>query len=148
RTRSESMQREGRRSRGAPGRRFVGRTGASDERGALRPGERRTGGRSERRSAATEQGASPRPPRDGERLIVGRNPVREAFAAGTRVKRLYLAGEEARAVATELAALARERGVPVETVSREHIDALAAGTAHQGVVAVAEAFRYVDLDTI
>ncbi len=44
-----------------------------------------------------------------------------------------------------LVALAREHGVPIQLVEREHLDRLARSRAHQGVLAIAAAMGYADL---
>ena len=90
-----------------------------------------------------------RPGRDPERVVGGLHPVRELLRAGTVVHRVLVAeGREASTVLGEIRGLADDAGVPVETVSRDHLDARAEGLVHQGVLAVAPPFAYAELDGV
>jgi 23S rRNA (guanosine2251-2'-O)-methyltransferase len=79
-----------------------------------------------------------------KRLLTGPRFVLEGLRAGGRaeVHVVYVERLDAHA---DVARLARERGVPVEERSREALDRLAEGVRHQGVVAIAGAYPYVDL---
>jgi 23S rRNA (guanosine2251-2'-O)-methyltransferase len=82
--------------------------------------------------------------------IYGRRPVVESLRAGRRsFKRLALTGDpgESGAVA-EIVSLAREAGLPVETVQRQWLDARTQGANHQGVALEADDYPYSDLDDI
>jgi 23S rRNA (guanosine2251-2'-O)-methyltransferase len=75
--------------------------------------------------------------------IEGRNPVREALRAGRPINRILVAdGAATRGPLAEIMAAARAAGVRVERVPREKLDRIAAGRAHQGVIAETEGFRY------
>ena len=71
-------------------------------------------------------------------VIYGRNAVLEALRGGRRVEKILLAAG-AHGTAAQVARLARERAVPLETVERRELDRLAAGANHQGVVALVAA---------
>lgn len=81
-------------------------------------------------------------------LIFGRNPVREALLAGRPLNRLLLARGIVPRVHQELFALARERGVPVQSVERSFLDRLTGGQAHQGVAAYVAEQAYVDVEDL
>ena len=97
---------------------------------------------------------SRRRPQDGndehgdERLLIGRRAVLEALAEGawTQVATVYVAEESRGAVIDEICAAAAARGVPIEDRPRRELDARARGVRHQGVIALAEAFRYAALE--
>lgn len=80
--------------------------------------------------------------------IVGRNPVFEVIRAGRRrVNRLLLAeGVQAKGNLDQALALAHRAGTPVVRVPRAELDR--AYVNHQGVVALAEPYPYVDLAAI
>lgn len=79
----------------------------------------------------------------GVEVIAGRNAVREALRAGKRVRQLLLLDTPDReAPADEAVSLARQRGVPVERLPREQLDALA--PEHQGMVAIATPYQYAN----
>ncbi len=84
-------------------------------------------------------------------IIAGRNPVREALERGERsIEKVLLAktkGSPSRALeAVRLAASAA--GVPVQFVPQAKLDRLAPGVTHQGVVALAAAVDYADLEAM
>jgi 23S rRNA (guanosine2251-2'-O)-methyltransferase len=79
--------------------------------------------------------------------LYGRNAVFEALRAGRRtVHRLLIA--EGASNLEGLVGNARSLRVPVERVARHQLDRLAATSHHQGVVAEADAYPYVDLDEV
>ncbi len=80
--------------------------------------------------------------------IWGRYPVLEALRSKRRVHRIMVAQGPRDASLTQVVDQARRVGVAVETVSRRHLDDLSKNSNHQGVMAVAEARQYADLDDI
>ncbi|HEX2022170.1 MAG TPA: 23S rRNA (guanosine(2251)-2'-O)-methyltransferase RlmB [Candidatus Thermoplasmatota archaeon] len=85
--------------------------------------------------------------RSGE-VVAGRNPAMEALKAG-RVRRLLVsANAQADRAVRALLDRAAQEGVLVERADPGHLDALAGGTAHQGVVAVCDERSYWTLDEI
>lgn len=87
--------------------------------------------------------------RPESRLVVGLHPVRELLRAGRPLHRIHLAAtRDDSPVVRDLLDLARRAGVPVVEVERHHLDDLAPGLVHQGVVAEAPAFRATPLDEV
>lgn len=80
--------------------------------------------------------------------IEGRNPVLEALRAGREINKLLVAKGAREGSIREVVAVARAAGVIIQEVDRERLDALAQGRNHQGVIAMAAAHRYYDLDEI
>jgi 23S rRNA (guanosine2251-2'-O)-methyltransferase len=74
-------------------------------------------------------------------IVYGRNPVREALAAGRRrVHRVWATG-----------GAARERwlaGVPVEVVDAREVERRAGSEGHQGICAQADPYPYADSSTL
>src|SRR5690606_7197465 len=101
--------------------------------------------RTRRRDRAGTWAPAPRAREVAVTLAVpGRRPVAEALRAGRRLHEVLVARED-RGDLAELAAQARAAGVPVRTADRRRLDDLAGGVVHQGVVALAPDFGYVDL---
>ena len=71
-------------------------------------------------------------------IIYGRNPIREALRGPRRVTRIWATKNALRE--PWLAAA----GVPTHTATTEEIEAKAGSTAHQGVCAEVEPYRYAD----
>jgi 23S rRNA (guanosine2251-2'-O)-methyltransferase len=78
----------------------------------------------------------------------GRHAVAGLLAGPRKVFRLCLVQGLNPATERELSAMARDRGIAVETVSRQWLDSLADGVAHQGVMAEAEPVAYLELDDL
>jgi 23S rRNA (guanosine2251-2'-O)-methyltransferase len=101
------------------------------------------------RAARVEAARAALRPGPGEELIEGRRPVLEALRSGRPVHRVLLAtGAEERGTLADLLALARQRGVRVETVPRSLLDAAASSGANQGVVALIAELRPIGLDEL
>jgi 23S rRNA (guanosine2251-2'-O)-methyltransferase len=78
-------------------------------------------------------------------VIPGRRPVAEALAAARELTEVLL---DRRGDLPELEGAAQATGVPVRRVARPELDRLADGVLHQGVVATAPPFPYVELDAL
>jgi 23S rRNA (guanosine2251-2'-O)-methyltransferase len=78
-------------------------------------------------------------------VIYGVNPVVEVLSAGGRVDSVYLAVGLRKSIRREIEQLASEHDVRVLFIKRRELDRMAAGGAHQGVVAMAEKTPYMDL---
>lgn len=79
-------------------------------------------------------------------MIFGRNPVIEALKSGRDIEKILLASSEGSAA--KIAAIAKERGIPVMRAERKLLDKLSGGSAHQGVCAYTAAYGYSELDDI
>lgn len=87
-------------------------------------------------------------PRRG--LIEGRRAAGEALDAGVPIRRALVArtsGERDRALDT-LVGRIEGRGVPIEWVGHDRLDALSSHGAHQGVVLETEPFAYATLEDV
>lgn len=79
-------------------------------------------------------------------FLYGRHAVYEALRAGRRrIYRLLIAeGLQPRPILEEIRAIAVDRGIPILYVPRARLDALT--DSHQGVIAEADPYPYVDLE--
>jgi 23S rRNA (guanosine2251-2'-O)-methyltransferase len=82
--------------------------------------------------------------------LYGRNPVREVLRAGRRTFRRLLLAEGVRRnpQVEEVVALARRRGCPVETGSRDDLSRLARSHEHQGMVLESGPYPYAAFEEI
>jgi 23S rRNA (guanosine2251-2'-O)-methyltransferase len=83
-------------------------------------------------------------------LLYGRHAVLEALRAGRRPIRRVLLGQGVKqqaGIIAEIVAAARERGCPVSEALRQAFD-IAGDINHQGVLAEAGPYPYVDLDQV
>jgi len=75
-------------------------------------------------------------------VVAGLHSVREALKNRREIERIVVARGLGGPKVQEIVDLAREARVPVRFEPREQLDRLAQGSSHQGVVALAAAFRY------
>ncbi|HEX3048337.1 MAG TPA: 23S rRNA (guanosine(2251)-2'-O)-methyltransferase RlmB [Bacillota bacterium] len=80
--------------------------------------------------------------------IEGRNPVIEAIRSGHEISKIMIAKGELKRPINDLLALARGRGIPVNQVEGQVLDRLSVTKNHQGVIAVATAWKYASIDDI
>lgn len=80
--------------------------------------------------------------------IEGRRPVLEALRSGRPLLRVLVAAGATGAALAEIARLAGARGVPLEQRPAAELGRRARTRAHQGVIALAPAPRYAEVDEI
>jgi len=68
-------------------------------------------------------------------IIAGRNPVLEALRSGRTVKEVLITPEGRGPVIKEIKRMAERKNIPIKKVERSHINQLAEGKNHQGIVA-------------
>lgn len=102
--------------------------------------------RGRRKNSASTRREEPRELPDD--VLVGRNAVTEALKAGRGINKILLASGDREGSVTEIAALAKERGIVVQYVERAKIEALSGGHRHQGVLAYVAPVPYAELDDI
>ena len=83
-----------------------------------------------------------------ENIIEGKNAVTEALRAGRPLDKVFLVRGSADRALAFIASTARAAGVPVAECDRRKLDAMSVTGSHQGVIAVAAAREYCDLEDI
>ena len=78
-----------------------------------------------------------------EDWVAGRNPVLELLSSKRPVDKLLMLSPRSGSL-LKIAAMARERGIPIKDVSREKLDFMFREINHQGVAALAAACEYVE----
>ncbi|HHW28898.1 MAG TPA: 23S rRNA (guanosine(2251)-2'-O)-methyltransferase RlmB [Syntrophomonadaceae bacterium] len=79
--------------------------------------------------------------------VWGRNPVLEALRAGHPCNKIIIARGSHGAVG-DIVSRAKEKGIPMQFVSRDVLDRLSGGANHQGVIAYLSPRQYVPLEEI
>jgi len=82
-----------------------------------------------------------------ENLVAGRNPVMELLRSDRDTDKILMLKDGGGSL-QKIAAMAKERGIPVKEVTREKLDSLCPGINHQGVAAYAAAAQYAELEDI
>ncbi len=80
--------------------------------------------------------------------IIGRNPVLEALRSGRSIHKLLVAQGAAKGSILGILGLARDRRIQIQEVTRQHLDTMTDSANHQGVVALAAAKAYVEVEDI
>jgi 23S rRNA (guanosine2251-2'-O)-methyltransferase len=83
-----------------------------------------------------------------EDVIAGRNPVKEALRSGRPINKILIAEGGEPGPLREIFSMARRVNIPVQKVDRQRLNKFAPETAHQGVVALAAAREYVEVEDI
>ena len=81
-------------------------------------------------------------------LIAGRNAVSEALRGNRSINKIVVQEGARGGSLGELLALAKSKGVPVETVKAEKLDKMAPGIRHQGVAALAAPIAFQPLEDV
>ncbi len=86
---------------------------------------------------------------EGSRILVGRNPVREALERqDADLEKIYLPRGASGRPVDEIRRSAVRAGVTVQFVPAQRLDALAKGANHQGVVAVCAPAPYLEVEAL
>lgn len=83
-------------------------------------------------------------------VVVGRNAVIELLKSDRDIECIYIyesTGERSRPL-SQIIAMARDKKIPVKKVDVHKLEALAEGLNHQGVAAVAAAYKYSEIEDI
>lgn len=83
-----------------------------------------------------------------ENIVVGRNAVAELIKSGRAVDKIFVKDGVWEGSIKEIAALAKEKGIPVVSCAKPKLDKLAPGMVHQGIIAFAAEKEYSSVDDI
>lgn len=83
-----------------------------------------------------------------ENIVFGRNAVQELLKSGNPVNKVLLKDEAKSGRNNDIIHLAKERGIPIQFVSRSVLDKLLAGETHQGVIAYIAQRGYAEPDEL
>lgn len=81
-----------------------------------------------------------------ELTIEGRNAVTEAFRSGRTIDKLYVLDGCQDGPVMTIKREAKKRDTPVKYVTRERLDQMSETGKHQGVIAVAAAYEYAEVE--
>ena len=126
-------------------------SGRSAERNDFRPSGRNAD-RNDSRKSGRRQGAfenAENGMEDGELTrLEGRNSVREAYAAGKTIDKLYVLDGCMDEPVQRILAQARKAGTIINFVTKDRLDAMSETGVHQGVIAQAAAAEYCEVADI
>lgn len=80
--------------------------------------------------------------------IIGRNPVLEAIRSGHTIDKIYIKDGEIQGSLKQIIGVASQKGISIMRVNKKHLDQMADGNNHQGIIAAAAAYDYCDVDDI
>ena len=85
---------------------------------------------------------------ESEGIVVGRNAVKELFADGRDVEKVYVQRGEREGSINLLVGIASERRIPIVELDRAKLDKMSHGMRHQGIIAIASEHNYSSVDEI
>ncbi|WP_028609677.1 23S rRNA (guanosine(2251)-2'-O)-methyltransferase RlmB [Paenibacillus harenae] len=83
-----------------------------------------------------------------EEIIAGKHPVLEALRSGRELNKIWIADGAQKSLTQPIVAEAKKNSIVVQFVDKRKLDSLAPGVTHQGVVAQAAAFAYVEVEEL
>jgi len=83
-----------------------------------------------------------------EEVIAGRNAINEAIKAGREIECILVARGDRNGSAGMIIATCRDKGIPIKEVAPQKLDMKCPGVNHQGMVAIAAAHAYAELEDI
>ena len=75
-------------------------------------------------------------------FLSGRNPVMEALRSGRPISKIFIAAGDHQGSIREIIALAKDKGIPVQTAEAVKMEAMSLGVKNQGVVAMVSPVAY------
>lgn len=83
-----------------------------------------------------------------ENQLEGRNAILEVLRSGRDIEKLYVAKGNVEGTIRRIVAMAAEKGVVMQEVSRQKLDSMSMTKNHQGVIALVSAHDYVEVEDI
>lgn len=83
-----------------------------------------------------------------EEYIIGKNPVLEILRSGRSVNKIWVAEGSLKGPMNQIIGMAKEAKIQVQFVPKKKLDQVAEGESHQGVIAFAAAYDYVEVEDI
>ena len=96
--------------------------------------------------AAKAKSPTNTPPLKETDFLSGRNPVMEALRSGRPISKVFIAAGEHQGSIREIIALAKEKGIPVQTTETAKLEAMSLGVRTQGVVAMVSPVAYSSVE--
>lgn len=85
---------------------------------------------------------------DNQNQIEGKNPVLEALRGDRDIEKILISKDLDDGRTRQIIAKARNKNILVQRVDKRHLDNIAVSASHQGVIAIAASYNYVDVDDI
>ena len=79
-------------------------------------------------------------------IIIGKNPVKEALKSETTITKLYI--QKGIHDMENIVSIAKDRKIRIDFTDKNYLDKMSEFAKHQGLIAVAEEFKYSSLEVI
>ena len=83
-----------------------------------------------------------------EEMIAGKHSVTEALRSGRTINKIWIADNAQKHLTQPIIAEAKKLGIVIQNVDKRKLDQLVPGIQHQGVVAQAAPYAYVEVDDL
>lgn len=88
------------------------------------------------------------PTENEQDLLIGRNAVMEAVKSGREINTVFVSKGDRNGSIGVILGLCRDKGIVIKEVDRHKLDAMCAGSNHQGIAARVAAHAYADIADI
>lgn len=83
-----------------------------------------------------------------ENILIGKNAVLEALKAGRHIDSIWLSCEKQNANMKQIIEIAEKNKINIKKCTHHKLESISKNTNHQGIIAIAKAYQYTDVDTI
>lgn len=80
--------------------------------------------------------------------IEGRNPILEVLKTDRNINKILIQQDDSSGILKKIIAIAKDKGIITQNVNRKKLDNISISHAHQGVIALASPYSYVDVQDI
>lgn len=81
-------------------------------------------------------------------ILIGKNAVLEALKAGRQIESIWVACEKQNSSVKEIISIAEKNKLNIKKCDQHKLESISKSRNHQGIVAIAKAYQYADVDTI
>ena len=83
-----------------------------------------------------------------ENQVEGRNSILEVLKNGRDIEKIFIQKGNIEGTIKKIIAIAKEKGIIIQEISKQKIDSISQTKNHQGVIAIVSAYNYSDIDDI
>lgn len=81
-------------------------------------------------------------------ILIGKNAVLEALKAGRQIKSIWLSCEKQNTSVRQIIEIAEKTKLNIKKCDQHKLESICKSANHQGIVAIAKAYQYADVDSI
>lgn len=83
-----------------------------------------------------------------ENILIGKNAILEALKADRQIEAIWVSCKKQNASVQQILTMAEKNKIHIKKCDQHKLESISGSTNHQGMVAIAKAYQYTDVDTI